>query len=460
MPVWITEYINLFLILWGLILFSLFIYASFISYSEDEKTAARKLFFLALLFASPYFLMAYFDFSDKELISILLISIPLLVSIVLMLPLKGVSHIKTDIPKGKIDERDIMFSRRLLKDNKKRFDEYYALHPEHLDSDEEFRKLPGLLAEGTSSYDAVMFAASKASFFTVDQFKNAIDGSVHKKPYQASADKMTLFLKNWTKKLGALDVGITLLKDYHKYSHVGRGDDYGKEVDLNHKFAIAFTVEMDTDYVGNGPQAPIVMESAQQYLQAAAIAVQVAQFIRQLGYPARAHIDGNYKVVCPLVAKDAGLGEIGRMGLLMTPKQGPRVRIAVVTTDIPLIDDVVEEDKTMIDFCELCKKCAKVCPSNSISEEGRELINGVNRWQINSDTCFQFWCKCGTDCGRCMASCPYSHPNNALHNIVRFGIRNNFIFRKLALKLDDYFYGKQPKIKSVPEWMKLNDCKR
>ncbi|MFQ6103859.1 MAG: hypothetical protein ACE5OP_06150 [Candidatus Glassbacteria bacterium] len=52
--------------------------------------------------------------------------------------------------------------------------------------------------------------------------------------------------------------------------------------------------------------------------------------IRNLGYPARTHIDGNYRVVCPLVARDAGIGEIGRMGLLMTPRLGPRVRIAVV----------------------------------------------------------------------------------------------------------------------------------
>ena len=47
---------------------------------------------------------------------------------------------------------------------------------------------------------------------------------------------------------------------------------------------------------------------------------------------ARAHIDGNYQVIAPLVARDAGLGTIGRMGLLMTPELGPRVRLAVVTT--------------------------------------------------------------------------------------------------------------------------------
>jgi len=91
--------------------------------------------------------------------------------------------------------------------------------------------------------------------------------------------------------------------------------------------------------VNSGPLAPIIMESSQKYLDSGSIAVQLAAFIRNLGYPALAHIDGNYQVVCPLVARDAGLGDIGRMGLLMTPKLGPRVRIGVVTTDLPLLVD-------------------------------------------------------------------------------------------------------------------------
>ncbi len=74
------------------------------------------------------------------------------------------------------------------------------------------------------------------------------------------------------------------------------------------------------------PAAPTVMESAHKYLISGAIAIQIAHFIRELGYDAMAHIDANYELICPLVARDAGLGEIGRMGLLITPKHGTRVR--------------------------------------------------------------------------------------------------------------------------------------
>ena len=131
--------------------------------------------------------------------------------------------------------------------------------------------------------------------------------------------------------------GVTELRPYHVYTHVGRGSGaWGEPIELDHRWAIAFTVEMDHAAMRHAPEAPVVAESARQYVESARIAVQLAAVIRALGYPARAHIDGNYRVIAPLVARDAGLGEIGRMGLLMTPRLGPRVRLGVVTTDLPL----------------------------------------------------------------------------------------------------------------------------
>ena len=151
---------------------------------------------------------------------------------------------------------------------------------------------------------------------------------------------MSRFLKAWALKMGAHSVGVTELKDYHLYTHVGRGPDYGEAVESDHTYALALTVEMDKEMVDRAPRSPTAMESALQYVRCGVMAVQLADLIRRLGYRARAHVDGSYRVICPLVARDAGLGELGRMGLLMTPRLGPRVRIAVVTTDLPLATDL------------------------------------------------------------------------------------------------------------------------
>jgi ferredoxin len=126
-----------------------------------------------------------------------------------------------------------------------------------------------------------------------------------------------------------------------------------------------------------------------------------------------------------------------------------------VTTDLPLVVDDRIRDLTLIDFCERCQKCADVCPSKAISFAGQEEINGAMRWQINSEACFTYWCTIGTDCAYCMRACPYSHPNNLLHNSIRFGLKQSALFREFALKMDDFFYGRKPPAAPIPDWLNL-----
>ena len=432
------------LIFSAIAIFVFFIYAAIISLIENEKKATLKFILFGIITPLPFLFTGFYEFSFQFETSLVLLSLFLVVILVYIIPVKVSKKIVDVFPMGRIDERNTMFSRNELKEDSKNYKEYYGYNPEKLVLDEKFRSNPGLLAEGTSNYDLAMFSSAHASFFTVEAFKSKVDGEISTNKINVVPEKITKYIKNWTLKLGAIDVGIAELKDYHKYSYRGRKGNYGNKVELKHKFAIAFIVEMDYDALKTGPHAPTAMESAQQYLAAGAIGIQLAEFIRQLGYPARAHIDGDYEVVCPLVAKDAGLGEIGRMGILITPKLGPRVRIAVITTDIPLMVDERDFDPTVINFCNNCKKCADICPSNAISFDDRKEIDGVNRWQINQESCFSFWTITGTDCGRCVSVCPYSHPDNLLHNIVRFGINNSAIFSRLALSLDDAVYGRKP----------------
>lgn len=65
------------------------------------------------------------------------------------------------------------------------------------------------------------------------------------------------------------------------------------------------------------------------------------------------------------------------------------------------------------------------------------------------------WNTFGTDCGRCVAVCPYSHPDNWFHNIIRFGIWNSKIFRWFAVKMDDAIYSRKPATAELPDWMKI-----
>ena len=442
----------------GLLILSFFLYATVVSLRENERRAAAGALVLGIVTSLPFLLVALVSFESKDAASLILLISAAAAAAVFIIPFGRRARTGDDKPKVRIDERDTMFSRNALREESVQFENYYLRNPEKREPDDRFRMRPGLLSKNAKHYEPIPFSAAHASFKTVEALAATLKAeSLGEPPVEVGPVEISSFIKRWCRELGAVSVGVTELADYHFYSVIGRGERYGQAVDPEHKFAIALTVEMEKSMIDSAPHGPTVMESAQRYLSAGTIAVQVAEFIRKLGYPARAHIDANYLVVCPLVARDAGLGEIGRMGLLMTPELGPRVRIAVVTTDMPLATDKRTRDDTMLDFCRLCRKCAEICPGKAIPFEDRSEIDGVGRWRIDSEACFTYWCSVGTDCALCVRACPYSHPSGLLHDIVRRGVRNSSLFRRFALKMDDFFYGRRPRPKSPPKWLDVSE---
>jgi len=427
----------------------------FTSYIEKEYRATWISWLIAGVGGGITLLISLLGIETKSVILILL-GIVLLVLILLVLIPIGKIKRESDIPSKRFDERDIMFARARLVPGSTNYEAYYEMRPENQKVDHNTRAKPGLLSPESRLANKYLFAAPVASFTLTGVMGEMVEGKPADRKLDLPIEKMTSYVKGMATYFGALDVGVTGLHPYHVYSHIGRGPGvYGDEIPVDHKYAIAFTVEMAHEMVAVNPNPPGVMESAKQYVEAGGVAVQLAEAIRQLGYPARAHIDGNYRVIAPLVARDAGLGEIGRMGLLMTPRQGPRVRLGVVTTDLELLVDEREADMSTIDFCTICKKCAENCPSKSIPFEARQELDGAQRWRINPESCFMYWNVIGTDCGICMTVCPYAHPDSVHHNLLRWGIRRSGIVRRGALWMDDLFYGKNPVQKEPPDWAQV-----
>lgn len=420
----------------------------------ERRAAVISAFFLVatgLLFASAF----YWPATIHVVAAWCFVGLGAAFALLFFLPV-GRDRLPSGRPTWQVDERDIMFARSRLNPGSEEYDAYYAMRPEHLAGDEKTRAKPGLLSLRAKLANPFHFASAEASFSLTDALRDAVDGPTSAEAPPLSPKQLTPYLRHLAVYYGALDVGITRLKPYHVYSHIGRGSGtYGAPIALNHTYAIAFITEMDREMMADSPNSPVVMESARQYVETARIAVQLATAIRHLGFAARAHIDGNYRVIAPLVAKDAGLGEIGRMGLLMTRRLGPRVRIGVVTTDAVLVPDSPSDDPATIDFCTICKKCADNCPSHSIPQNDRREESECRRWRIDSDTCFRYWSVIGTDCGRCMAVCPFSHPDAPLHNLTRWGIARSGFVRRLALWMDDLFYGRKPKPRRPPPWTKV-----
>lgn len=431
-------------------------YFAWVSWKEQERRATRLAFVFALAGVGLFGLFAFLP-HPLRLGILACLGLAGLAALLLFLWPIGKVTLALDTPAQRFDERRIMFARARLVPGSPAFEAYYSAHPADLASDNETRALPGLLHPGARFYEPHLFASPQASFFLTEALRDSVQADPEPEQIAADPGSLTAYIKALARYYGALDVGVTQLQPYHVYSHVGRGTGaYGAEIPFEGGYAIAFTVEMDFEMVAAAPRGPTLMESARQYVEAARVAVQLAAAVQALGYPARAHIDGNYRVIAPLVGRDAGLGEIGRMSLLMAPQHGPRVRLGVVTTQMPLIPDQRAPDPALIDFCNQCQKCAQNCPGKAIPTGERELGDGCLRWKLDAEACFRYWNMAGTDCGRCLAVCPYAHPDNLAHNLVRWGITRSGAFRWLAVRLDDLFYGKHPQPHPAPAWTHLD----
>ena len=132
------------------------------------------------------------------------------------------------------------------------------------------------------------------------------------------------------------------------------------------------------------------------------LAAQLAACIRASGYRARAHTTEGIAIVHHY-AVQAGLGQMGFNGQLLTPQAGSRCRLCLITTDAPLVRDE-PRDFGIPRLCEQCRICVRRCPSGAIPARRAEF-RGVEKNKLNLARCFPVVAQV-TGCSVCMKVCP------------------------------------------------------
>ncbi|MCW5774007.1 MAG: 4Fe-4S dicluster domain-containing protein [Rhodospirillaceae bacterium] len=151
-----------------------------------------------------------------------------------------------------------------------------------------------------------------------------------------------------------------------------------------------------------------IADVGRQYARGTRASFAVANWIRSQGYSAHAYPGPNAGALLLIPpAIESGLGELGKHGSMISRQFGSGVRLAGVTTDMPLV--ATPRDRFGADeFCTHCQVCTNACPPGAISDT-KQMVRGAERWYVDFDKCIPYFVE-EASCGICIAVCPWTRP--------------------------------------------------
>ncbi len=235
---------------------------------------------------------------------------------------------------------------------------------------------------------------------------------------QTSPEQMSQRIKEAGRYYGAALTGITELDDRWLYTHQRDGSEINFDPEL--RYAIVMATAMDPALIRKSPIFDAATTVGIGYSRMALLVATMAEMIGSLGY--RAVPMANDTALSIPLAIQAGLGRLGRNGMLLTTPHGACVRLCKVLTDLPLLPDEASEP-ALNEACRSCFICAASCPVKAISDRKQPFFEttsisnnrGILRWPVDPELCYGFWVKNGSDCSTCIARCPMTpqseHPS-------------------------------------------------
>ncbi len=282
-------------------------------------------------------------------------------------------------------------------------------------------------------------------------------------------ERMSKHIKELCYFLRADEVGIGVMRHHASYTErlIAKPNPETKWFDFStktednssHKYVIAVLIDQDlrTLMASTGYDGISASQSFRSYSTSGFISVILAEYIRQLGYNARAHHARNYNMILAPNLISAGLGEQSRaQECIMHPRLGFRFKAAIVSTDLPLVPDSPIEFGGQ-EFCRVCKKCAEECPSKAISTNTeQDEYNGYMRWSGDTAKCtmFRVGNEEGSSCGRCMKVCPWNSKEDSWFHAAGLNAAGRFPAVDPILRdIDDLFgYGTE-QIEEFKWWL-------
>lgn len=202
-------------------------------------------------------------------------------------------------------------------------------------------------------------------------------------------------LEEFTLSLGISKIGFTKVNPDHIFDRF----------EILTDTAMVLALEMNRELVKTSPSIEFAEEIYRTYDELGIAVNKVADWLRHRGFDCHASpaVGGDVNLVP--VAQDAGIGCIGKNGILVTPEFGPCVRLAAVFIDVDNLPVSEHNEHLWIrEFCETCNQCIKACPAEAIHQTPLTLPDGTERFIDLTKCAVPF----SEGCSTCIKACVFT----------------------------------------------------
>ncbi len=224
--------------------------------------------------------------------------------------------------------------------------------------------------------------------------------SIRKNPPEAKKKADREFFKEleaYARRLGVSAIGYTEVPKEYIF----------KNSALLFRNAIVLIMDMDENKIKKAPSITTGLEVWRTYAKLTKVTYKISEFMRKKGYNAQPDPSIGGSTHFPLLAQKAGLGYIGKHGLLISERNGPAQRIAAIYTDLelPYTDSKARKYSWIPEFCKICNHCVYTCPANAIYLKPKTLPDGRKQY-IDYMKCIEVFSKT-LGCGICIKECTF-----------------------------------------------------
>ncbi len=221
---------------------------------------------------------------------------------------------------------------------------------------------------------------------------------------EPTGEDLTEAIKEKARELGFIEVGITFFD--HRYTFSSKKDHTTYYPNI-----ICLAYEQDFEPTQTIPSVDAEIVHSSTYRTEGAAALELGNFIRSHGYHAQVTGSGDSPGPYIPMFVEAGLGQLGACGYLLTPHVGNRCRLVSVTTDANVIHDK-PIDYGMHAFCQVCQVCVNRCPGRALMRD-KIWWRGLEKNKLYFKRCRPVMARY-LGCGICMKTCP----------VQKYGMKN------------------------------------